>query len=314
MRKDKSIISSLSPQNQEGTDRSQNNQAEDTIKHLRSHGHTLTEVSSNAGQLSKVIGQHLPKKTWRDWMQLLLIPFILVAVWSAFNWEQSRISETNNQRQHDTGIRIAQDQQEEAALQTYLKSMSDLLLTKHLRESGENDEVRNVAREDTLAVLPRLDGKRKGYVLLFLAEAGLIDTPSPIIILGAAGYYATDLSEVDLSGIYHAELYQVIITYTILDRANLAGVYLKGSALEGSRLVEATLTRANMSGDILIFTTLTGANLTGTDLTDADLTDADLTDADLTDANLTNASVTQEQLDEVKSLKGAIMPDGSKHP
>ena len=35
--------------------------------------------------------------------------------------------------------------------------------------------------------------------------------------------------------------------------------------------------------------------------------------ADLTEADLTGAKVTQEQLKTVKSLKDAIMPDGSKH-
>jgi hypothetical protein len=59
---DKSILSSISPQDQEGTDRPQNNQAEDTIKHLMGRGYTITEEYSNAGQLSKVSGQLPPKK------------------------------------------------------------------------------------------------------------------------------------------------------------------------------------------------------------------------------------------------------------
>jgi len=44
------------------------------------------------------------------------------------------------------------------------------------------------------------------------------------------------------------------------------------------------------------------------------LSGADLSDADLSRANLSGATVTNEQLAGAKSLQGATMPDGSKHP
>jgi uncharacterized protein YjbI with pentapeptide repeats len=44
-----------------------------------------------------------------------------------------------------------------------------------------------------------------------------------------------------------------------------------------------------------------------------DLGDADLRDADLTEADLRGAIITDQQLAQCKSLKGATMPDGSKH-
>jgi uncharacterized protein YjbI with pentapeptide repeats len=49
------------------------------------------------------------------------------------------------------------------------------------------------------------------------------------------------------------------------------------------------------------------------DLSGANLDRAVLTGADLSGANLTSARVTDEQLDASESLKGATMPDGSKH-
>ena len=45
----------------------------------------------------------------------------------------------------------------------------------------------------------------------------------------------------------------------------------------------------------------------------ADLSRADLTGVDLAEANLEGAEVTAKQLAQVKSLKGATMPDGTKH-
>ncbi len=41
---------------------------------------------------------------------------------------------------------------------------------------------------------------------------------------------------------------------------------------------------------------------------------ANLEDANLVRADLTGANVTPEQLNRAKSLKGAIMPDGTIHP
>jgi uncharacterized protein YjbI with pentapeptide repeats len=64
--------------------------------------------------------------------------------------------------------------------------------------------------------------------------------------------------------------------------------------------------------------TLSGADLRRVVLIEAhlgvaDLSDADLRDADLRGANLEGAEVTDEQLAQAASLKGAIMPDGTKH-
>jgi uncharacterized protein YjbI with pentapeptide repeats len=90
--------------------------------------------------------------------------------------------------------------------------------------------------------------------------------------------------------------------------ADLRKAYLYDAAdnLSGARLRGADLSKANLGDAFLV-----DANLHHADLTDADLTDADLTDADLTDAE----GITTEELEQqAKSLEGAIMPDGSKHP
>jgi uncharacterized protein YjbI with pentapeptide repeats len=55
------------------------------------------------------------------------------------------------------------------------------------------------------------------------------------------------------------------------------------------------------------------ANLQGVVLFGADLQDAQLWNANLQGAYLHRANVTPEQLLEAKSLKGAIMPDGTKY-
>ena len=61
---------------------------------------------------------------------------------------------------------------------------------------------------------------------------------------------------------------------------------------------------------------LSDADLRYADLIEADLIEANLNDADLIEANLNNArGITKKQLEkQTENLKGAIMPDRSKHP
>lgn len=73
---------------------------------------------------------------------------------------------------------IAAGARQDEALQTYLQEMSDLILQNGLAKSRANAEVRSVAHSVTLTVLNRLDGRRKGLVLQFLAQAKLLRTTS----------------------------------------------------------------------------------------------------------------------------------------
>src|SRR5690349_13239388 len=68
--------------------------------------------------------QYQPMKTFWDWLQLLIIPIILAAGGYFFN-------RLLDKRSRD----IASDQQQDTALQNYLDDMSELLITKKLRDS-----------------------------------------------------------------------------------------------------------------------------------------------------------------------------------
>jgi hypothetical protein len=120
-----------------------------------------------------------PKKTFWDWLELLIIPIVLA--FGAF-WlnTQTRKSEQA----------LAQDRARENALQRYLDSMQELILDKGLGRSEKDVEIRAVARARTLTVLRSLDGKRKGQVVRFLYEADLLgwepQETEPIIKLHGA--------------------------------------------------------------------------------------------------------------------------------
>ncbi len=149
----------LSPKDQEKLNHDQHNQRKAIIKETGFSGKTL----------------------W-DWLQLLIIPIMLAGGGFWFSLQQSDISAQASQRQHDSDMQVALDQQREATLKTYLDDMSDLLLNHHLRTSKPGDEVREVARERTLTTLRRLDASRNQIVLQFLQDAHLIGVKNAVVV------------------------------------------------------------------------------------------------------------------------------------
>lgn len=256
-------------------------------------------------------------KTLWDWMELLIIPLVLA--FGVFYLNRSertierqrteeRVKEERKLAEDRANIerRIAIDSQQEAALQGYLDRMADLLLREKLGDSkSKNKEVRNVARVRTLTLLRGLDKTRKGLVLHFLNEAALINKVNPIVSLEGA-----DLQNADL---HLAQLTDTFLFGANLQNADLSLAFLSNADLSFSKLQNANLQDASLDKAKLYNAHLNGANLIHADLSDADLSLADLSDADLSDANLEGVKVTELDLISAKSLKNAIMPDGTKH-
>ena len=80
-----------------------------------------------------------------------------------------------------------------------------------------------------------------------------------------------------------------------------------------ANLYQADLSGAVLSRAVLYHINLSKADLKGANLDRADLIGANLQEANLTGANLSGVNVTSEQLGKAASLKGATMPDGTKH-
>ena len=271
-----------------------------------------------------------PGKTLWDWLQLLIVPAILIGV--SFAWSASQ-SRSDNKRED----RRSQD----ATLQAYLDQMSSLMLKEKLLTSKKSDPVRAVARTVTLTTLRRLDGSRKGEVVRFLEEAGLIQNSGRRVRLAGADLRGADLQDAILAGadLSHADLTDANLTGANLQHvdlegakraepsyddlgdadlsyANLTRADLTRAVLDGAALGEANLTDANLTDAFLVEADLSYADLTRADLTNAFLADAYLVFADFTDAifvgaDLTDANLTDAKLRRAK-LKGAIgLPKGA---
>lgn len=231
------------------------------------------------------------KKPGWDWLQLLIVPVMLSLITVVFSWQQNTRQQDIEDRRADSARMVEEQRAQDAALQAYLDQMSTLLLEKKLDSPDEDGTVRSVARARTLTILPTLDGHRKYSVVLFLAESRLIHKENHIVWLVGA-----DLSKLDVRSRTNLgwNLSETVLHGTDLSGANLRGVWLRQTALSN--------------------TDLSGADLSDADLTGADLSDAVLSDTDLSGADLSRATVTEAQLATSKSLEGATLPDGSKHP
>jgi uncharacterized protein YjbI with pentapeptide repeats len=272
-----------------------------------------------------------------DWIKLLIVPAAIAGVGLWFN-----------EQQREREIRIADKDRQDDILQSYLDQMGQQLLDKDrpLRQSELGDEVQTLARARTLTTLSQLDGVRKGTVMRFLLEAGLImidpqdspeETQYPTIRLleadlrevvmttydwrgidmTAAWLTGADLSICDLSGatLAGASLSNSYLSGTDLRGADLNSAYLKDAFLNGADLTDASLFHADLTNANLSRADLTGADLIGEDYRTSEdrFLGADLTNADLSNANLTGAKVTSEQLAKAKTLEGATMPNGQRY-
>jgi hypothetical protein len=237
-----------------------------------------TTVSMSGGTII-VTEVQLSKTLW-DWFNLLGI-FAIPAAVAWYTMKQGKM--------RDAEIK---DNQNEDIFREYMEYIENMTKRKGLYASKEYDQIRYIASMHTLSVLSQLDGKRKGKTIRFLFESGLINANECII----------DLREADLT---NANLTGVFFVGADLSGTNLTGADLSKSTLWSVDFSGAKLINANLSDADLHEAVLRGANLAGVKLNEADLSEADLE---------VITGITVEKLEStVKSLKDAIMPDGTIH-
>ncbi len=189
----------------------------------------------------RLYGTGFVGKTLWDWLGLLAALAIPVVVGFGAAWFtalQGKVSDRENT-----------DNQREAALQTYIDKMSELLLEKQLRTSQPEDEVRTIARVRTITLLFQLDARRIGYVFAFLREAGLMSAKpnSSIVNMDRANLNGANLSGANL---FRANLSGADLSKALLGVADLRDAHLNGANLSGADLTLANLSGANLSKTI----------------------------------------------------------------
>jgi hypothetical protein len=217
--------------------------ATDLVYHWTAYSYTASPLTAD-----QIVGR---QKTLWDWLELLLIPLVLAVGGLWFSQAERRnehaIAEQNARRERA----IADAEAQEAALQAYLEQMSNLLMSEGLRNSVQDDEVRAVARAWTLTVLRRVKGERKGTVLRFLYEAGLIMTENTIVSLAGANLSGASVSGTNLfnANLFEADLRRANLRDTDLGDADLRHVrHLRSTQSFGVILGAANLLGADLHG------------------------------------------------------------------
>ena len=188
-------------------------------------------------------------KTLWDWFELLLVPFVLATVAFGLNYFANERDHRREDRLAAREQALADDGKQEDALRGYLQQMSSLMSERSLRSSSPGSEVQAVARVFTLTVLRRLDPERKGWVVRFLAQAGLIgsEVPAPEGVDQTPKRLPAEMPppKVDLRG---ANLRDVTLPYAELPAKSFEGADLRGADFRGAHLEATKFDDADLRG------------------------------------------------------------------
>jgi hypothetical protein len=210
-------------------------------------------------------------KTVWDFLQLLIVPLMLVAIGLVFSLQQDARQQQTENKRAAAERELADQRAQDEALQAYLNQMGGLLLEKDLFAADANSQVSSLARARTATVIQRLDSDRNRNVIRFLKEAGL-------------------------TGLTGKQLYSIRL---------LAGTDLRGALLEGTDLRGCDLSEANLSG-----ADLSKADLSETNLSHANLSHANLSGAKgVTNEQLSAASSLEgTTMPDGQTLQGDVVP------
>jgi uncharacterized protein YjbI with pentapeptide repeats len=225
-------------------------------------------------------------KTVWDFLQLLIVPLMLVAIGLVFALQQDARQQRVEEQRADAERELAEQRAQDEALQAYLNQMSQLMLDRKLLEAEQGDPVHTLAQARTSTVILRLDAQHNESVARFLSNSGLTASieGSPRLLREITLSHATlsdaylpyaDLSSADLSG---AALGDAALSYADLGEANLRNADLGDANLRNADLSVAYLPNADLSYADLYGANLSGANLNGASLNGADLMYANLSD------------------------------------
>ncbi len=235
-----------------------------------------------------------------DWGAKIFIPASLAII--AFLGHQfAQLQEDNKtiQRFVDKAAQASGTRQE--VLTNYGRRISDLVVSHNLKQSRPTDEVRKVAKGETLITLRRLYNVEN--------EKQYAELPDNKI-----KQLETTLSKYDDAGELKGLLVRFLYDSDLLTRDEQI-VDLSGSNITRVNLNYAPLPDINLKGAWLTWGTFLNADLRRADLSRTDLKGADFQGANLTNANLEKADlrgIVPEKTDETSTvektkLQGAIL-------
>src|SRR5215212_8786548 len=151
----------------------------------------------------------------------VIVAGVIASITAAVGLANLRLTRKNLEQQRELEAQRAQG----TALQAYYEQLGNLL-TKYDLRTTQREEIKELARGQTLTVLQEVDGNGKGSLLTFLHGAGLIGTKTPAVALTGADLQGVALPRADLRG-------------ADLKGANLSGADLRGAWVTDEQLADA---------------------------------------------------------------------------
>jgi uncharacterized protein YjbI with pentapeptide repeats len=247
------------------------------------------------------------KKSFWDWLQLLIIPLMLAL--GAFYL---------NSAADFRDYQIAQEQKHQEILTDYFSKMQDLIVetkkskqTPGSKESNSEErlllEFRTTAQALTLSVLEQLDGKRKGKVITYLAESQLItaNNDNQSSLPEVENDNPSSLPEIKLNG---ANLKEIVLKnvdlYSIIDMKNkdriINGIKINNANMERANLSKVNLFKSDLMGSNLENATLQNVNFAGSTMKSSRFINGQITDVDFTGVNLSETIFDNIKLENIK--------------
>jgi hypothetical protein len=131
----------------------------------------------------------------RDVVQVyaLIVAGVIASITAAVGLLNLRLTRKNLEQQRELEAQRAKG----TALQAYYKQIGNLITEDDLRNT-QRQEIRELARGQTLTVLQEVDGKDKASLLTFLHGAGLIRAENPAVSLSGADLRGAKLQRANL--------------------------------------------------------------------------------------------------------------------
>jgi Pentapeptide repeats (8 copies) len=177
-------------------------------------------------------------KTLFDWLSLLGVLAIPIGVWlgtTAIKTQQSKAQEKAEQKQ-----------QYKDALQTFIDTMTKLILEKDLLDAPEGSPARIIAQAQTTMTLSWLIDSHghKAALLQFMHDANLIKNQNPVISFSTTINRERERSHNVLNYLAHwegvklygADLHDAYLRQIDLRKADLRNVDLSKANLENTKL------------------------------------------------------------------------------
>ncbi|CAF3705092.1 unnamed protein product [Rotaria sp. Silwood1] len=210
----------------------------------------------------------------------------------------------NRTREQD--LLIANKLRWDAILATYIKEISEILISSNFSSKSVDPLVATIVRAKTLTACRQLDTERKAWLIQFLYESGaIIVGKNPIDMTNAY------LDGIDLS----------TSVFNSIQQASLSGISLSGASLVNASFDERYLNGANFSGCTMMGASFRRARLDDVSFQKAALRNADFTLSSTNRVNFVWSDLRRSNLDDnqlhcANSFYLTILPNGTfgRHP